>query len=104
MTQEPERVIDDADEQSPSAPFVGEGRGKQFGKLMRILRPRPQRFRVRYVSASAAIVQEIEFTASDLSEAVQASALMPWPRLATGLRIVDSDGQDVFERLKAGGG
>jgi hypothetical protein len=68
---------------------------------MRILRPRPQQFRLRYIAASATIVREIELAAPDVAGAIRASASMPWPTGAVGLRIVDADDQEVFERPKA---
>ncbi len=78
---------------------------EQLDELMRILQPKPQQFRLQYFGASGCqdpdVANEIEIVAEDASEAIRASASKPWPVGAIGLRIVDIDGHEVFERLKA---
>jgi hypothetical protein len=72
---------------------------------MRTLPSRPQPYRLLYFGAArgsaVSILREVELVALDASGAITASASMPWPAGAIGLRIVDQDGHEVFERLKA---
>lgn len=80
----------------------GDGRS---GALMPSLEPRRQRFRLRYVRAEGdrgeEVVGEVDLEALDVSAAIRASASFPWPPGAVALHIVDRDGQEVFEQLKA---
>jgi hypothetical protein len=44
---------------------------------------------------------EVEFQASDVSAAIVAAANLPFPPKTVALRILDREGQEVFERHKA---
>jgi len=71
----------------------------------RTLEPRPQRFLLRFFADPAGkvadLIREIELEAIDASSAIAASASTPWPPRARALRILDGDGREIFERLKA---
>ena len=74
-------------------------------ELVRILSARPQQFRLQFFAVAdergPAIVQEIALDAPDLEAAARAAAGSPWPQGAIGLRILDRDGRELFEQLKA---
>ena len=69
------------------------------------LAARRQRFRVQFLGAAAdrgpAILTEVEIEAADVSDAIVAVANTPWPPQTIGLRILDREGREVFERQKA---
>ena len=91
----------------------------EYGMLRRcgVMDPRPvnerqtnppaqsQRFRLQFYGVSTgrgpAILVEIPMQAADASAAFGAAAQAAWPANAIGLRIVDREGREVFERLKA---
>jgi hypothetical protein len=64
-----------------------------------------QRFRLQFLGAAAdrgpAILDEVEIQAADVSEAIVAAANTTWPPHTIGLRILDREGREVFERQKA---
>ncbi len=64
-----------------------------------------QRFRVQFLGAAAdrgpAILKEVEIQAADVSDAIVAAANATWPPHTIGLRILDREGREVFERQKA---
>jgi len=74
-------------------------------ELERILAARPQRFRLQFFAAAddrgPSIVAETEIQAADASAAIRAVADADWPPRAIGLRILDHEGREIFERLKA---
>jgi hypothetical protein len=74
-------------------------------ELDRILFARPQRFRLQFFAAAddhgPAILAETEMEATDASAAIRASADANWPPGALGLRIIDHEGREIFERLRA---
>jgi len=74
-------------------------------ELDRILGERPQRFRLQFFAVAGhrgpAIVLETEIEAADASAAIRAAADANWPPRAIGLRILDREGREIFERLKA---
>jgi hypothetical protein len=74
-------------------------------ELDRILAARPQRFRLQYFAIAddrgPSIVLETEIDAADASAAIRAAAETGWPPRAIGLRILDREGREIFERLKA---
>ena len=74
-------------------------------ELDRILAARPQRFRLQFFAAAddrgPPIIAETEMQAADASAAIRASADADWPPRAIGLRILDHEGREIFERLKA---
>ena len=80
-------------------------------KLGPVDQPKPtlaakrQRFRVQFLGAAAdrgpAILTEVEIQAADVSDAIVAVANTPWPPQTIGLRILDREGREVFERKRA---
>jgi hypothetical protein len=74
-------------------------------ELDRILAARPQRFRLQFFAVadgrSPSIVAETDIQAADASAAIRAAADAQWPPRALGLRILDRDGREIFERLRA---
>jgi hypothetical protein len=66
---------------------------------------KPQPFRIQFVGASPdrglPILGEVEVQALDVSAAVVAAANLPFPPKTVALRILDYEGQEVFERHKA---
>ncbi len=74
-------------------------------ELERILAARPQRFRLQFFTVASesgpAILAETEIEAADASSAIRAAADADWPPRAIGLRVIDREGREIFERLKA---
>jgi hypothetical protein len=74
-------------------------------ELERILNARPQEFRLQFFAAAGdhgpTIVAETVIPAPDASSAIRAAADEPWPAQAIGLRILDPEGREIFEQLKA---
>ncbi len=70
-----------------------------------VLEARPQWFRIQYVGAPVdhgpSILKEVEIQVLDVSSAIVEAANLPWPPRTMGLRILDCDGCEVFERHKA---
>jgi hypothetical protein len=75
------------------------------GELERILAVRPQRFRLQFFGAGAdhgpAVLTETEIQATDASGAIRDAIAANWPPRAVGLRLLDLEGREIFERLKA---
>jgi hypothetical protein len=46
-------------------------------------------------------LREVEIEEFDVSAAIIAAANVTWPPHTTGLRILDHEGREVFERHKA---
>ena len=74
-------------------------------ELERILAARPQRFWLQFFAVAGdrgpSVVAETEIQAADASAAIRAAAEAEWPPRAIGLRILDREGQEIYERLKA---
>jgi hypothetical protein len=74
-------------------------------ELDRILTTRPQRFRLQFFGAGAdqgpAVLTETEIQAADTSGAIRDAIAANWPPRAVGLRLLDLEGREIFERLKA---
>ena len=74
-------------------------------ELERILAARPRRFRLQFFAVAddrgPSIVAETEIEAADASAAIRAAADADWPPRAIGLRILDHEGREIFERLRA---
>jgi hypothetical protein len=74
-------------------------------ELERFLAAGPRRFRLQFFAVAddrgPAIVDETELEAADASGAIRAAADAHWPPRAIGLRILDREGHEVFERLRA---
>lgn len=64
-----------------------------------------QRFRLQFFGAGPdlgpLVLGETEIEAPDASSAIRAASKAAWPAKAVGLRILDLEGREVFERLKA---
>jgi hypothetical protein len=90
---------------------LGAGAGVRFfevdpvDELERTLAARPQSFRLQFFGAGAdhgpAVLTETEIQADDASDAIRAAVAAKWPSRAIGLRLLDLDGREIFERLKA---
>jgi hypothetical protein len=73
-------------------------------ELKRILTAKPQPFRIQFVGVAPGcgltILREVEIQASGVSAAIVAAANLAFPPKTVALRIVDREGQAVFERHK----
>lgn len=71
----------------------------------RLLAVRPQRFRLQFFGLGAdlgpAVLTETEIEAADASEAIHEAVAANWPPRAVGLRLLDVEGREIFERRKA---
>jgi hypothetical protein len=74
-------------------------------ELERVLAVKPQRFRLQFFGVGAdlgpAALAETEIQAPDASGAIRAAVEAVWPPQAVGLRVLDLEGREIFERLKA---
>jgi hypothetical protein len=74
-------------------------------ELERILALRPQRFLLQFFGVGPdhgpAVLTETEIEAADASGAIREAAITNWPPRAVGLRLLDLEGREIFERLKA---
>jgi hypothetical protein len=74
-------------------------------ELERVLAVRLQRFRLQFFGVGAdhgpAVLTETEIQAADASAAIREAAAAHWPPRAVGLRLLDLEGREIFERLKA---
>jgi hypothetical protein len=74
-------------------------------ELERVLAVKPQCFRLQFfgvgVDLGPAVLTETEIQAPDASAAIRAAAEAPWPPRAVGLRVLDLEGREIFERLSA---
>jgi hypothetical protein len=74
-------------------------------ELERILAARPQPFRLQFFAVAdergPTIIAETEIQSANASAAIRAAADADWPARAIGLRILDREGREIFERLKA---
>jgi hypothetical protein len=81
------------------------GADKTLEQLVRVLDARPQQFRLQHFSAAgdrgSAIVSESALDAADVETVVRTAVSSPWPAGAIGLGLLDRDGCEVFEQLKA---
>ena len=59
-----------------------------------------QQFRVRYFGSSGTL-HDVEITARDTATAISAAREAQWPQKAVGFRLIDTEGREVFEQLKA---
>ena len=73
-------------------------------ELKDILAAQPQPFRIQFVGAAPGrgltILSEVEIQALDVSAAIVAAANRAFPPKTVALRILDGEGQAVFERHK----
>ena len=74
-------------------------------ELERVLAARPQRFRLQFFGVGAdhgpTVLTETEIQAADASVAIREAVTTSWPPRAVGLRLLDLEGREIFERLKA---
>jgi len=74
-------------------------------ELERVLAVNPQRFRLQFFGVGAdlgpAVLTETEIQAPDASGAIRTAVEAVWPPRAVGLRVLDLEGREIFERLKA---
>jgi hypothetical protein len=74
-------------------------------ELERVLAVRPQRFRLEFFGVGAdhgpTVLTESEIEAPDASGAIREAVMANWPPRAVGLRLLDLEGREIFERLKA---
>jgi hypothetical protein len=74
-------------------------------ELDRILGAKPQRFRLQFFAVAGdhgpSIVLETEIEAADAAAATRSAAEADWPPQAIGVRILDREGREIFERLRA---
>ena len=74
-------------------------------ELERVLAVKPQRFRLQFFGVGAdlgpAVLTESEIQAPDASGAIRTAVETVWPPQAVGLRVLDLEGREIFERLKA---
>jgi hypothetical protein len=73
-------------------------------ELKRVLDPKLHRFRIQFAGSSRdrgpPILTEVEIEVMDVSAAIIAAANIAWPPRTIGLRILDSEGREVFSREK----
>ena len=69
-----------------------------------VLYPKLHRFRIQFAGSSPdpgpSILTEVEIEVMDVSAAIIAAANIAWPPRTIGLRILDSEGREVFSREK----
>ncbi len=86
-------------------PAVGFFEVDLLDELERVLAARPQRYRLQFFSVGAdlgpTVLSETEIQAADASEAIRDAIAANWPPRAVGLRLLDLEGREIFERLKA---
>jgi hypothetical protein len=74
----------------------------QIEELNRILGAKPAPFRVLFVgdapNRGMSVLREVDLQVSDSSMAIVAAAKLEWPPNTVGLRIIDREGREVFER------
>lgn len=85
-------------------PAVGFFEVDPLDELERILGVRLQRFRLQFFGVGAdhgpAVLTEAEIQAADASDAIREAVTANWPPRAVGLRLLDLEGREIFERLK----
>jgi hypothetical protein len=72
-------------------------------ELERLLKVRLQRFRLHFLGSDLgpAVLTETEIEAVDASSAIREAVEARWPPQAVRLRLLDLEGREIFERLKA---
>ncbi len=86
-------------------PAIGFFEVDTLDELERVLAVRTQRFRLQFFGVGAdlgpTVLTESEIHATDASVAIREAAETSWPPRAVGLRLLDLEGREIFERLKA---
>jgi hypothetical protein len=74
-------------------------------ELERILGLKSGQFRLQFFAVGGdhgpGIVAEVDIEAADASDAIRAAADTPLPSRAIGVRVLDREGREIFEQLKA---
>jgi hypothetical protein len=74
-------------------------------ELERLLAVKPQLFRLQFFGVATErgplVLTESDLDASDASDAIRMAAQAQWPARAIGLRVLDREGREIFERLRA---
>jgi hypothetical protein len=74
-------------------------------ELDRVFSARPQRFRLQFFAVAddrgPSVIAEAEIQAAGAVAAIRATAESEWPPRAIGVRILDREGREIFERLRA---
>jgi hypothetical protein len=77
----------------------------QVDELKRTLTRKLQPFRIQFVGVARdcgpVTLKEVNIRVTNVSSAIIAAANLVWPPHTTGLRILDSEGREVFGRKKA---
>jgi len=78
---------------------------KLLEELERILHVKPRQFRLQFFAVAGdhgpTVVAESDVRAADASDAIRAAADEVWPPRAIGVRVLDCEGCEIFEQLKA---
>lgn len=86
-------------------PAVGFFEVDPLDELERLLAVRLQRFRLQFLGLGAdlgpTVLTETEIDAVDASSAIREAVEASWPPRAIRLRLLDLEGREIFERLKA---
>jgi hypothetical protein len=86
-------------------PAIGFFEVDPLDELERVLAARTQRFRLQFFGVGAdlgpTILAETEIQSADASVAIREAAAISWPPRAVGFRLLDLEGREIFERLKA---
>jgi hypothetical protein len=86
-------------------PAVGFFEVDPLDELERVLAVRLQRFRLQFFGLGAdlgpAVLTETEIETADASSAIREAVETNWPPRAVRLRLLDLEGREIFERLKA---
>jgi hypothetical protein len=61
---------------------------------------RAHKFRIRYLGQFGPL-HDVEIAAQDAAAAVGVAREVQWPPKAIGFRVVDVEGREVFEELRA---
>ena len=77
----------------------------QLEELERVLHVKPRHFRLQFFAVAGdhgpTVVAESEIRAADASDAIRAATDAVWPPRAIGVRVLDREGYEIFEQLKA---
>jgi hypothetical protein len=90
---------------APDRDHAGDRKPQPFSRVDELKgTPALQPFQLRYISSAPdrgpSIVTEVEIQASDASAAIVAAAKIAIPPRTIGLRILDSEGREVFSRRR----
>ena len=96
--------VDPSTRVAMNAVLVSDREATPAHELKRVLDPKLHRFRIQFAGSSPdrgpSILTEVEIEVMDVSAAIIAAANIAWPPRTIGLRILDSEGREVFSREK----